>query len=100
MSSQAWLCRERRLSGGFAFRASREEPPSAPGGAPERAGRSPPAGGRPPAVVALHRLVFRAFEVGGYGNPVRIRSGPATVTGEASRRRATGEDDSPGRHGW
>jgi hypothetical protein len=40
------------------------------------------------------------FEVEGDGKPVRTRSGPATVIGDASHTNATGEDDSPGRRGW
>ena len=43
------------------------------------------AGGRP-----QNPCKMAAFKVGGHGKPVRVRRGPATVIGDASRINATG----------
>ena len=49
-------------------------------------------------VMALAATVTsRPFRVGGSGKPVRIRRGPATVTGDAHRISATGPQRGPGR---
>ncbi len=50
--------------------------------------------------VAGRRGTIHPFKVGGDGKPVEIRRGPATVIGDARRKTATGDAESPGRRGW